>query len=101
MDLSKLPKLSQTPPPPDNAAGPDASASRAGAPAQQKVELYCRCGAPITPGTNFCSHCGANYYEAVGGRAQPRARDADAGPGGGTWLEACFSIAVGLFPLRI
>jgi hypothetical protein len=101
MDLSKLPKLSQTPPPADNAAGPDPSMSPAGAAAPQKVELYCRCGAPITPGTNFCSHCGANYYEAVGGRAEPRARDAGGSPGGGMWIEAFFSIAVGLFLMMI
>jgi hypothetical protein len=101
MDLSKLPKLSQTPPPPDNAAGPDPSMSPADAPAlpvQQKVELYCRCGAPITPGTNFCSHCGANYYEAVGGGGAARsARDTAQGAGSGMWIEAFFSIAVGLF----
>lgn len=94
MDLSKLPKLSQTPPPPDNAApGADASA---GAPATPKVELYCRCGAPITPGTNFCSHCGANYYEAVGSRGSSGASDLG---GGGMWIEAFLSIAVGLFLL--
>ena len=105
MDLSKLPKLSQTPPPADNAAGPDPATSPAAAPGTNasapKVELYCRCGAPITPGTNFCSHCGANYYEAVGGRGDARPRDAGAGPGGGMWIEAFFSIAVGLFLMMI
>jgi uncharacterized protein YjeT (DUF2065 family) len=105
MDLSKLPKLSQTPPPPDNAAGPDPATAPAASPgtnpAAPKVELFCRCGAPITPGTNFCSHCGANYYEAVGGRGDSRPRDAGAGPGGGMWIEAFFSIAVGLFLIMI
>ena len=105
MDLSKLPKLSQTPAPPDNAAGPDPAMSSNAAPGANstapKVELYCRCGAPITPGTNFCSHCGANYYEAVGGRGNSRPRDADAGPSGGMWIEAFFSIAVGLFLIMI
>jgi uncharacterized protein YjeT (DUF2065 family) len=99
MDLSKLPKLSQTPPPADNAAGPDATPSPAAT--APKVELYCRCGAPITPGSNFCSHCGANYYEAVGGRGDSRPRNDGAGPGSGMWIEAFFSIAVGLFLIMI
>ena len=93
MDLSKLPKLSQTPPSANNAQTP-ADASDA---APAKVELFCRCGAPITPGTNFCSHCGANYYEAVGGRGG-RARDDYEGPGP-LWIEAFLAIAVGLFLL--
>jgi uncharacterized protein YjeT (DUF2065 family) len=91
MDLSKLPKLSQTPPSANNAQAP---ADATGA-APAKVELFCRCGAPITPGTNFCSHCGANYYEAVGGRGG-RARDDYEGPGP-LWIEAFLAIAVGLF----
>jgi hypothetical protein len=92
MDLSKLPKFSQTPPQADNAAPlPDSSAAPAAGP---KVELFCRCGAPITPGTNFCSHCGANYYEAVGGRGNDRGRPDDVR--GGMWMEAFLSIAVGL-----
>jgi hypothetical protein len=95
MDLSKLPKLSQTPPSANNAqAPPDATGA-----APAKVELFCRCGAPITPGTNFCSHCGANYYEAVGGRGG-RARDNYEGPGP-LWIEAFLAIAVGLFLLMI
>jgi hypothetical protein len=104
MDLSKLPKFSQTPPPPDQTEPP------APAPAQPtmkteggatgaKVELFCRCGAPITPGTNFCSHCGANYYEAVGGRGADRGGSEFTG--GGMWIEAFLSIAVGLFLMLI
>lgn len=99
MDLSKLPKLSQTPAPPDNAAPVSpGDASAAGGPA--KVELFCRCGAPITPGTNFCSHCGANYYEAVGGgrRGAPRGRD-DSGAIIGA--EAWMSIAIGAILLFV
>ncbi len=95
MDLSKLPKLSQTPPSANNTQTP-ADASGA---APAKVELFCRCGAPITPGTNFCSHCGANYYEAVGGRGG-RGRVDYEGPGP-LWIEAFLAIAVGLFLLLI
>jgi hypothetical protein len=97
MDLSKLPKFSQTPPPANNAApvNPTAPGATPATPGT-KVELYCRCGAPINPGTNFCSNCGANYYEATGG---PRR---DASPvGGGMWIEAFLSIAVGLFLMLI
>jgi hypothetical protein len=93
MDLSKLPKLSQTPPPADNAAGPAPTAGSAA----PKVELFCRCGAAIMPGTNFCSHCGANYYEAVGGRGGERSLSG----GGAMWIEAFLSIAVGLFLILI
>jgi hypothetical protein len=102
MDLSKLPKFSQTPPPPAENGAPLADAPAnpaAGAQGGQagKVELFCRCGAPITPGTNFCSHCGANYYEAVGGRARPR--DGGEFAAGGMWIEAFVSIGIGIFLL--
>jgi hypothetical protein len=104
MDLSKLPKFSQTPPPPDQSEAPapapaEPSMKTEGGPAGAKVELFCRCGAPITPGTNFCSHCGANYYEAVGGRSAEPSRSEFAG--GGMWIEAFLSIAVGLFLMLI
>jgi hypothetical protein len=92
MDLSKLPKLSQTPAPADNAA-PVAPGDAPGAPA--KVELFCRCGAPITPGTNFCSNCGANYYQAMGGRGR---RDQVA-PAIGTGAEAWLSFAMAVILL--
>ena len=89
MDLSKLPKFSQTPPPPDQSQPPapapaEPTMKTEGGPAGAKVELFCRCGAPITPGTNFCSHCGANYYEAVGGRGADRAGSEFVG--GGMWI---------------
>jgi hypothetical protein len=99
MDLSKLPKLSHTPPPPVENAGP--VAAEAGAreqPTAPAVELFCRCGAPITPGTNFCSHCGANYHEATGGRPRREAGGFDVG---GMWIEALLSVAFGLFLLLI
>src|SRR5689334_12641205 len=93
MDLSKLPKLSQTPPSTNNAEGsPDPTGAT-----PAKVELFCRCGAPITPGTNFCSHCGANYYEAVGARGRSAGGDYE-GPGP-LWIEAFLAMAVGLFLL--
>src|SRR4051812_25670411 len=93
MDLSKLPKLSQTPPPADNAAPVSTDVAMGTAPA--KVELYCRCGAPITPGTNFCSNCGANYYEATSAPTGPQSRHA------GMWFEAMISIAFGLFLIMV
>jgi hypothetical protein len=92
MDLSKLPKLSQTPAPSPQADDP---AAPAGGGAQQG-ELFCRCGAPITPGTNFCSNCGASYQEATGGRTY---RGADGVDSGGMWVEALLSIAFGVFLL--
>lgn len=83
MDLSKLPKLSQTPPPPpaDPPGGADAGTAT-------KVELFCRCGAPIAPGTKFCSNCGASYGEATGGGRPVE-------PMEGMGAEAWISIAMG------
>jgi hypothetical protein len=82
MDLSKLPKMSQTPRPPnDDPAAPPT-------PAAPHVELFCRCGAAITPGTKFCSNCGASYDEATGGR---RREPDDSGIGAEAWI----SIALG------
>jgi hypothetical protein len=101
MDLSKLPKLSQTPRPADQVEPSAGSASQSQPP---PVELYCRCGAAITPGTKFCSNCGASYQEAVGGGAvgsRDRARDHEPALGGAMWIEAFISIAVGLFLIMI
>jgi hypothetical protein len=98
MDLSKLPKLSQTPPPADNSGPVAAGAETAEQPTVPKVELFCRCGAAITPGTNFCSHCGASYHEATGGRPRREAGGLDVG---GMWVEALLSVAFGLFLLLI
>jgi hypothetical protein len=93
------PKLAQPPPPPDTPPPPTTAgeAPAAGGPGG-KVELFCRCGAPITPGTNFCSHCGANYYEAVGGGGARGGRRGEIAPGG-MWVEAFLSIAIGVFLL--
>lgn len=96
MDLSKLPKLSQTPPPGDNAA--PVTTDLAGGSGPAKVELYCRCGAAITPGTNFCSNCGANYDEATGAARVPRH---DAGGGAIVGAEAWMGIAIGAILLYV
>jgi hypothetical protein len=90
MDLSKLPRLSNTttpppsndpdpaPPPPDLV--PTTSAPTAG---------YCACGAPLRAGARFCDSCGSPVAAAAT-FAQPR--DTDAGTGAEVWL----SIAIGL-----
>jgi hypothetical protein len=99
MDLSKLPKLSQTPPPPADAADPAASQTgTAEQPTALRLELFCSCGAPITPGTNFCSHCGASYREATGGRPRRETGGFDLG---GMWVEALLSVAFGLFLMLV
>jgi hypothetical protein len=98
MDLSKLPKLSQTPAPPSADPVLSDAVPVAGAGEAPKVELFCRCGAPITPGTNFCSHCGANYYEAVGGRRRAASDDVAGGP---MWIEAFLGVAIGIFLMMI
>jgi len=86
MDLSKLPKLSQTPRPADQV---DPSTSSTDRPQPPTVELYCRCGAAITPGTKFCSNCGASYSEATGGRAAVTDDD------DGRIADSVISIAIG------
>src|SRR4051794_13879753 len=101
MDLSKLPKFSQTPPPPPpDAPGatpfvvpePDEDDDRS-----PTVELFCQCGAPIVAGTNFCAHCGASYRDVLRGPgAGPAGPPTGPGP---MWVEAFLSIAVGLFLL--
>src|SRR5688572_31525345 len=111
MDLSKLPRLSQTPPPPPG-QNPDAPpeppigsqhgfpviptggqpAGPQAAPAAVGVPLYCRCGAQLAPGMRFCSNCGAAFAEATGSR---RAGDYV----GGFWIEAFLSVGIGVFLL--
>ena len=109
MDLSKLPRLSQTPPPPPG-QNPDAppeppigsqhgfpviptGAPSAGTPAASAgVPLFCRCGAQLVPGVRFCSNCGADYAEATGLRR-------GGGEFGGFWVEAFLSIGIGVFLL--
>ncbi len=109
MDLSKLPRFSSTPPPPNDAptatdpASPSPSSANAPfsttpiAPSgstsstSSPSPLFCRCGAPLPAGSRFCSSCGATYAEATG--------DARASILGGMWVEALMSIGVGLFLL--
>jgi hypothetical protein len=102
MDLSKLPKLSQTPappPPPPLAATSDAPTA-APVVTPQAVELFCQCGAPVVAGTNFCAHCGASYRDVLRGSGGTPTRDASAtgrDAPAGLWVEAFFSVAMGLF----
>jgi hypothetical protein len=63
MDLSKLPKLSQTPAPPDQASSPPAAAGADVVPppavATSAYTAWCReCHAPNLPGSRFCAGCG-------------------------------------------
>ncbi|HSI33872.1 MAG: zinc ribbon domain-containing protein [Phycisphaerae bacterium] len=94
MDLSKLPRFSQTPTPPNDPA-PE-SVSTPGTESKKGAEVFCRCGAPLPAGTRFCSHCGASYREATGDAVRGAGGD---DPVGGMWIEAFISIAVGLFLL--
>jgi hypothetical protein len=85
MDISKLPRLSQTSqpagdaPPPDTAAGP---------PVAQAPTSWCtRCHAPNPPGTRYCGNCGAELRTG----AVDYARSVEPGAGAEAWV----SIAVG------
>jgi hypothetical protein len=108
MDLSKLPRLSQTPPPPPGhnpdappeppVKGPNAPGFPV-VPVGQAPEtgqvvapmLYCRCGAQLPPGMRFCSNCGASFAEATS--------DARADRPVGMGAEAWISIALGVILL--
>lgn len=88
MDLSKLPKLSQTPQQTDETpAGADpASPTPAPAPVPAATE-YCRaCGLPLRVGARFCDACGAPTLRSTAGRLQVGA-------------EAWISIAIGVILL--
>ncbi|HYE17798.1 MAG TPA: zinc ribbon domain-containing protein [Tepidisphaeraceae bacterium] len=88
MDLSKLPRFSQTPPPPNDRA-PESTPTNE---SKKGADVFCRCGAPLPAGTRFCSHCGASYREATGDRPSRE-------PEGGFWVEAFLCIGVGIFLL--
>src|SRR5688500_7991464 len=110
MDLSKLPRLSQTPPPPPG-QNPDAppeppigsqhgfpviptggQAAAPGAPTPvASATLFCRCGAQLAPGMRYCSNCGADMAEAL--EYRPAGRGMGMGP------EAWISIALGVILL--
>lgn len=53
MDLSKLPKLSNTPPPP-----PQPAETAPAAPAAPASAFCGACGKPVNPGARFCDGCG-------------------------------------------
>lgn len=96
MDLSKLPRLSNTEAPPaaDHArvdptlppAGDFEPAMMTSAPAA----AYCRCGAPLRAGARFCDSCGASVAGAPVA-ALPYAPRVDAGAGAEVWI----SVAIG------
>jgi hypothetical protein len=108
MDLSKLPRLSQTPPPPEG-HNPDAPPEPPVHPSEARgfpvtpvgspqtpagaAPLYCRCGAQLAPGTKFCSNCGANLAESLDYRPAGRGASMAMGP------EAWISIALGVILL--
>src|SRR4051794_13416461 len=80
MDLSKLPKMSQTPRPTDPAGAPGETA----VPPLATTPEFCRaCGATLRPGARFCDACGAP------------ARSVSVGSGAEAWL----SIAIGIILL--
>ena len=83
MDLSKLPKLSQT----QQAAPADSNDASASTPAPQTPHCL-QCGLPLRAGAKFCDACGAVV------------RRADAGGGGlGNGADAWLSIALGVILL--
>ena len=79
MDLSKLPKFSQTPQPSEQ------KLSDASTPAM----LFCECGAPVPTGSKFCPACGRKF---AGASALSAANDERP-------IEAYFNIAFGLLLL--
>jgi hypothetical protein len=93
MDLSKLPRLSNTttPPPsdPDPTSPPPDLLSTTSAPPAG----YCACGAPLRPGSRFCDSCGSPV--ASPSTRLNYSRDPDAGSGAEVWL----SVAIGLLLL--
>src|SRR5438128_1802166 len=81
MDLSKLPKLSQTPQQTSEPRAGDGASSPA--PPAIGVE-HCRaCGTPLRIGARFCDGCGA---------VVPRAGDAPEAGAAEIWISAIFGI---------
>lgn len=102
MDLSKLPRLSQTSAPGGDPASPSSASAEkesasdapsAGATDSAGVPLFCRCGAQLSPGVRFCSHCGASFADATG--------DAGANPPVGLGAEAWISLVMGVLLLYL
>ena len=98
MDLSKLPKLSQTPPPPPEAMSPyqppgggvDAGFGHATA-----TGFCTQCGTPLAPGTRFCGSCGA----PVNTTATPRAASGGGESRSGAGAEVYVGMVVGVVVL--
>ena len=100
MDISKLPRLSQTAPPPAGTADPaEPTDSTPTAPPRGFEPVmttsaptvgYCACGAPLRAGARFCDSCGAPVTGGVYG--PPAAIPRDAGVGAEVWL----SVIIGL-----
>jgi len=85
MDLSKLPRLSNTATP--SPGEPEATSQPAGAAGQEAAVSYCpRCGAAMANGVRFCGACGADTHS----------RPAGASTGMELGAELWFYIIIGL-----
>jgi hypothetical protein len=97
VDLSKLPKLSQTPAPPPNDPAEPAPAPHASQPGfpvvpvtPQPQQTWCaNCHAPNPIGTRFCGNCGA---ELRAGAASPAS--VEPGVGAEVWISAIVGIVL-------
>src|SRR5688500_688551 len=86
MDMSKLPKLSQTPPAPPATDAQQPGATDTGVP----PAVWCRsCHAPNAPGTKFCGECGARLESQA---LDYRPADVRAGTGAEVWVSAILGI---------
>jgi hypothetical protein len=108
MDISKLPRMSQTPPPPPNDPGVDAPdappagaafpvvnvASPAAAGAPSATSWCMRCNAPNPAGMRFCGSCGAELGPVAG--IDYRSAGVQTGPGVGAevWLSAIVGVVL-------
>lgn len=103
MDISKLPKLSQTPsPPPADEASPTAVPPEAGFPVavvpNQAPTVWCRtCNAPNPSGTRFCGNCGAELTPSAG----TDIRSADVGGGAEAWISIGLGVILLLMNPRL
>jgi hypothetical protein len=101
VDLSKLPKLSQTPAPPPSdpvEAAPVSQPSQSGFPVipvtPQPQQIWCaNCHAPNPIGTRFCGNCGT---ELRGGASPARV---EPGVGAEVWVSAIVGIVLMLLGL--
>lgn len=91
MDISKLPKLSQTPAPAVNQTEPAATGERAVA---AQTAWCSRCHAPNSAGSAFCSSCGAQFH------AMDAAAQVGPGVGAEVWVAAIIGVVVMLMGLN-